>query len=260
MPSELLTERRETTLVLTISGPAHRNALSEQVYAASVEALATAESDPSVRAVVLRGDGEHFCAGGDIQRMSGRRAEPRERSEATLDRFHELIEALRTFPKPVIAAVEGAAAGGGFSLALGCDLIVAAEDARFVMSYARIGLTPDGGSSWHLIQALPRQKVAQLVWLAEPLSAAELQALGLVGWVVPRGLACAKALEVAARLASHAASNAIASGKELLRAWPPRELHEHLAAERQAFVDNLMHANAGEGLAAFLEKRTPRFE
>src|SRR6185437_4765164 len=104
-------------------------------------------------------------------------------------RFAAFVDALRVFPKPVIACVEGAAAGGGFALALACDLIVAAEDARFVLSYARVGLTPDGGSSWHLLQALPRQLVAQMVWLAEPMSARQLHAFGIVNWVAASGQA-----------------------------------------------------------------------
>jgi hypothetical protein len=134
MPAELLTERRGSTLVLTLSDPATRNTLSPQVYAAGIEALETAESDAGVRAVVLRGDGEHFCSGGDLNRLAAtRQGEPAEQAR-NIERFHAFIEAIRAFPKPVIGAVEGFAAGGGCSLALACDLIVAAEGAKFVMS------------------------------------------------------------------------------------------------------------------------------
>src|ERR1043165_9514153 len=155
MPSELLTSREGSTLILTLSDPATRNTLSPQVYAAGVEALNMAESDDSVRVVILRGDGEHFCTGGDLNRILGLRQTGPEAQAESIALFHQLIESLRAFPKPVIAAVEGYAAGG-MSLALACDLIVAASDAKFVMSYGKVGLTPDGGGSWHLAHALPR--------------------------------------------------------------------------------------------------------
>jgi enoyl-CoA hydratase/carnithine racemase len=259
MPSELRTERRDTTLLLTISDPKTRNSLSEQVYAAGIEALNVADSDPDIRCVVLQGEGQNFCAGGDIDRLARRRSEDPSTSRQTVQRFHRFIEALRVFPKPVIACVEGAAAGGGFSLALACDLIVAAEDARFVMSYGRIGLSPDGGGTWQLAQALPRHLVQRLLWLCEPLSARELQGLGVVGWVTDSGSALVQALAIASRLAT-AAPNATASAKDLLQQASSRSSSEHLAAEEELFIDNLFHANAGEGLAAFLGKREPRFE
>jgi len=260
MPSELRTERRDTTLLLTISDPQTRNALSEQVYAAGIESLNVADSDPDIRCVVLQGEGKNFCAGGDLNRLARRRSEDPSVSRQTVDRFHGFIEALRVFPKPVIASVEGAAAGGGFSLALACDLIVAAEDARFVMSYARIGLSPDGGGTWQLSQALPRHLVQRLLWLGEPLSARELQGFGIVNWVTDSGEALVQALMVASRLAQTAAPNAVASAKDLLHQALQRSLSEHLAMEQQHFIDNLFHENAGEGLAAFLGKRPPRFQ
>jgi enoyl-CoA hydratase/carnithine racemase len=260
MPSELRTERRDSTLLLTISDPHTRNALSDQVYAAGIELLNVAESDPDVRCVVLQGEGKNFCAGGDLNRLMRRRAEDPSVSRQTVERFHRFIEALRVFPKPVIACVEGAAAGGGFSLALACDLIVAAEDARFVMSYGRIGLSPDGGGAWQLAQALPRHLVQRLLWLGESLSARELQGFGIVNWVTDSGEALSQALAVAARLAQTAAPNALASAKDLLQQASCRSLADHLASEQEHFIDNLFHANAGEGLAAFLEKRPPRFE
>jgi enoyl-CoA hydratase/carnithine racemase len=259
MPSELLTERQDRTLVLTISDPATRNTLSPQVYDAGIEALETAESDDGVRCVVLRGDGAHFCSGGNLQRLAHTRSIGPHEQQASVGRFHGFIEALRAFPKPVIAAVEGAAAGGGFSLALACDLIVAAEDATFTMSYARAGLSPDGGGSFHLAQALPRALVLQMLWLAEPLGARALHGLGLVHRVTDSGQALAEALRVAERLGAMA-PNAIASAKELVNQAPGRRLAEQLDAEREHFVANLFHANGAEGLRAFFDKRPPRFE
>jgi len=258
MPSEMLTERRGTVLVLTISDPATRNTLSSQVLAAGIESLGVAESDPQVAAVVLRGAGDHFCAGGNVRGLAERREAGRATQRQMIEHLHQLVESLRAFPKPVIAAVEGAAAGAGFGLALACDLIVAAQDAQFTLSYGRLGLSPDAGSTWNLLQVLPRTLVLRLLWLAEPIDAARLHEAGVVGWLAPKGEALAHALQVADRLAAMA-PNAIASAKELVQLASTRTLHKQLAAERDHFIDNLFHANAAEGLQAFFEKRPPRF-
>ncbi len=258
MTSELQTERRASTLVLTMSGPATRNTLSEQLFTAGVEALDVAESDPDVRCLVLQGEGGHFCAGGNVSGLRERRGADPSVQMQMVERFHQFIEALRACPKPVIAAVEGAAAGGGFSLALACDLIVAAEDAKFIMSHGRLGLSPDGGGSWHLARLLPRPLALQLIWLAEPVSAQQLHAHGVVNWVADRGQALAEACAVAERLAQMA-PNALASVKELVGQGPGHSLAPHLKLERDHFLENLFHANGGEGLQAFADKRPPRF-
>ena len=258
MPSELLTERRGTTLVLTISDPASRNTLSAQVIAAGIEALDSSEMNDEVRAVVLRGDGDHFCAGGNLQGLVERRRAGPDTQRRMLEHLHQWIEAIRAYPKPVIAAVEGAAAGAGFSIALACDLIVAAEDARFTMSYGKLGFTPDGGATWSLVRALPRPFAQRLLWLAEPVTASALHGHGVVTAVTPTGSALAEALVLADRLAAMA-PNAVACSKELLEQAPRRTLHEQLAVERDQFIEKLFRANGEEGLAAFLEKRPPRF-
>ena len=258
MPSELLTERQGAALLLTISDPATRNTLSAQVLSAGIEALGVAESDDQIAAVVLRGSGAHFCAGGNVQGLAERREAGRAAQKQMLEHLHQLVEALRVFPKPVIAAVEGAAAGAGFALALNCDLIVAAEDATFTMSYGRLGLSPDAGATWNLVHALPRPMAQRMIWLAEPVQAPALHAMGIVGWLAPSGQASAEAVKVAAHLAAMA-PNALASGKELVQQAASRTSHQQLAAERDHFIDNLFHPNGAEGLQAFFEKRAPRF-
>ena len=258
MPSELLTSREGPALILTLSDPATRNTLSPQVYAAGIEALNIAEADDSVRAVVLRGDGEHFCAGGDLHRIVAQRQAGPDAQAESVARFHLFIDSLRAFPKPVIAAVEGYAAGGGMSLALACDLIVAAADAKFVMSYGKVGLTPDGGGSWHLARGLPRALALELLWLADRVTPQRLHELGLVNRVTDRGQALAEALALATRLAAMA-PNALAGAKELVGRAPLAPLAEHLEAERALFVASLFHDNGGEGLKAFFEKRPAAF-
>ena len=258
MPSELLTERRGTTLVLTISDPPTRNTLSAQVIAAAIEALGVAEADPEVRCVVLQGADGHFCAGGNVQGLVERRAAGEAAQRRMLDHLHHWIETMASYPKPIVAAVEGAAAGAGFALALACDLVVAASDARFVMSHAKLGLSPDGGATARLAEALPPALVKRLLWLAEPVPAATLGEHGLVAIVSLPGSALADALILADRLAT-LAPGAVASVKELVAQAPRRTLVEQLAAERDHFLSNLFGADGGEGLRAFVEKRSPRF-
>jgi enoyl-CoA hydratase/carnithine racemase len=142
---------------------------------------------------------------------------------------------------------------------LACDLIVAAQNARFMLSHARIGLSPDGGATWSLTRALPRQLVQRWIWLAEPITADELKACGLVALVAPAGQALELAMALAERLAAMA-PNALRSGKTLVCGAFGQTLEQQLGAEREHFIRNLFHANGGEGLQAFFEKREPRFE
>jgi enoyl-CoA hydratase/carnithine racemase len=258
MPSELITERRGATLVLTISDPPTRNTLSAQVIAAGIEALGAAESNDEIRAVVLRGEGTTFCAGGNLNGLLERRAAGRAAQRQMLEHLHHFVETIRAYPKPVLASVEGTAAGAGFSLALACDLVVAAVDARFVMSYAKVGLTPDGGATWGLVQALPRSLVLKMVWLGEPVSTEMLYSHGLVTAIAPSGRAIDEALRIAERLAAMA-PNAIAGAKELIDAAPGHTLAGQLGAERDRLIESLFHDNGAEGLQAFLAKRAPRF-
>jgi len=258
MPSELVTERRGSALVLTITDPPTRNTLSAQVIAAGIEALGAAEANDAVRAIVWRGEGRHFCAGGNLQGLVERRAAGRDAQRRMLDQLHDLIEAIRVYPKPMIAAVEGAAAGAGFALALACDLVVAASDARFVMSYATIGLTPDGGSTWSLARALPRSLALQMIWLGDPVSADILHVHGLVAAIATPGHALDEALALAEKLAAMA-PNAVAAAKELVTLATARTLVEQMRAERDQFIDALFHANGEEGLQSFLAHRPARF-
>ncbi|AMO21560.1 enoyl-CoA hydratase [Ramlibacter solisilvae] len=259
MTAELKSTSQGRTMVLAISNPEHRNALGPEMYAAGVEALNVAESNPEVRSVVITGEGSMFCAGGNLNRLQANRREPPEVQAQSIENLHNWIEAIRTFPKPVIAAVEGAAAGAGFSLCLACDLIVAAEDAVFVMAYSSVGLSPDGGASWQLARALPRPLVSELLMNAERIGAARLHALGLVNRVTAPGGALDEALALAEKL-NDRAPNALASIKELMNEAPEASLNRHLASERDHFVKNLHHANAGIGIAAFLAKEKPRFK
>lgn len=251
MTTALQTERYDTTLVLTLNGPATRNALSPQVYAAGIETLNMAEANPEVRAIVLTGAQGQFCAGGDLQRLAHQRQHDVQAVGHNVDAFHQWIEALRSFPKPVIAAVEGVAAGGGVSLALACDLIVAAENARFVMAYAQMGLSPDGGASWHLRRALSRSQSLAALWLGGTYTAQQWVAEGLVHQLAPAGTVREAALALAGQLAA-VPEQVLASIKELVND-ADRPLRAHLDAEKQQFVVNLTRPSAGQAIEAFLK-------
>ena len=259
MSAQLLSTSQGRTMVLTLSNPAQRNALGPEMYAAGVEALNAAETNPEVRSVVITGEGAMFCAGGNLQRLQANRQQDPAVQAESIEGLHNWIETIRTFPKPVIAAVEGAAAGAGFSLALACDFIVAASNAVFVMAYSNIALSPDGGGSWSLARALPRQLVNELLMCGERVSAERLHALGLVNQVSQPDGALADALVLAEKLNARA-PNALASIKELVNDAPQATLASQLAAERDHFVRNLHHANAGIGIAAFLAKESPHYE
>jgi enoyl-CoA hydratase/carnithine racemase len=247
------------TLVLTISNPTLRNALGPEIYTAGIEALNAAESNPEIRSVIITGEGAHFCAGGNLQRLLTNREQPKEVQAQSIDGLHTWMEAIHTFPKPVIAAVEGAAAGAGFSLVLMCDLVVAARDSIFVMAYSSIALSPDGGGSWNLSQALPRQLAAELMLLGERISAERLHDLGSVNRLVESGTALTQALDLAERINARA-PNAMQSIKELINDAATQSLHVHLTQERDHFVKNLHHANAGLGISAFLNKEKPIYK
>ena len=259
MSAQLLSTSEGATLILTLSNPEHRNALGPEMYAAGVEALSVAETSADIKSVIITGDGGLFSAGGNLQRLNNNRQMPPEHQAQSIEGLHNWIEAIRTFPKPVIAAVEGPAAGAGFSLALACDLIVAARNSIFVMAYSNIALSPDGGGTWSLSRSVPRQLASELLMFGERIGAERLYQLGVVNQLCEPGQALGTALSRASLL-NQKAPNALASIKELLNEADGSSLNRQLAQERDHFVKNLHHVNAGIGISAFLNKELPRYE
>ncbi|MBJ2159107.1 oxepin-CoA hydrolase, alternative type [Variovorax sp. IB41] len=259
MTAELKSTSEGSTMVLTIANPTQRNALGPEIYAAGIEALNGAESSAEIRSVVIVGEGAWFCAGGSLQRLLANRELDRSVQAESIEGLHNWIDSIRTFPKPIIAAVEGAAAGAGFSLALACDFVVAARDAVFAASYSNVALSPDGGLSWHLGQQLPRQLASEWLMNGERIDAPRLHAAGLVNELTENGQALAGALALAKKLNARA-PNSLASIKELLSEARGATLAAQLSQERDHFVRNLHHANAGIGIAAFLDKKPPQYE
>ena len=198
MPAQLLSTSEGQTLVLTLSNPELRNAIEPAMYAAGIEALNVAERSPDVRSVVITGAGGMFCSGGNLQRLQANRQQPPEVQAQSIEGLHQWIETIRTYPKPIIAAVEGAAAGAGFSLALACDMVVAARDAVFLMAYSNVALSPDGGASWLLPTTL-----ASGVTICQPPSGA--------GFLATAGAAPGSAAVAAGEAAAPSAAAAFAA-------------------------------------------------
>ena len=257
--SEPLLQRREgAVLVLSNNNPAARNALSPAFYAALTQALAAAQLDPAVGAIVLTGEGGHFCSGGDLRQLATRRELPVEERRAKLEGLHDLVRALRACDKPVIAAVEGAAAGAGLSLALACDMLVAARNAVFSVAYVKVGLTPDGGVTAFLAEFVSRQVLNELCLTGERISGERLHALGAVNRLAEPGQALAQAIELARQVASGPAL-AMARIKDLCSHAGAHTLEQQLELEARYMVQSQATEESREGIAAFLEKRTADF-
>lgn len=258
-PTELHTTRLDSTLLITLNGADTQNALHPEMLAGAIEILSTAERDSSVRAVVLTGANSCFCSGADLRHLQHSRVQDKSTQISECNSLHNWIEAVNNCAKPVIAAVEGIAAGSGFSLALACDLIVASTSARFMMPNVGLGLTPDGGGSWFLSQTLPRQIVAEIMLLGQPVTVARLHQLGVVNRVAAEGEAQDVALALADELAQLPA-NALVAIKSLLQEAPGNTLEQQVENEKHRFIDNLQHRNAQEGINAFLAKRQANFK
>jgi 2-(1,2-epoxy-1,2-dihydrophenyl)acetyl-CoA isomerase len=239
---------------VTLNRPDSLNALNATMRRELLAALKAIRRDDEVRAVVLTGEGRGFCSGADLRGGSSER----EFRRVVTTEYNPLILAIRDLPKPVIAAVNGVAAGAGVSLALACDLIWAAEEARFIQAFVKIGLVPDSGSTRTLVRALGRHRAAQLIFTGEPLSAADAHAAGLVGAVVAHADLRAEVAKVAAGLAA-GPTRAIALAKRLINHAEDAPLEASLAMEAGLQELAGRTEDHAEGVAAFGEKREPRF-
>lgn len=258
MTQPLLIRQEGRVWILSNNNVAARNALSPEFYAAVIEALDKAEQDPYVGAIVLTGEGGHFCAGGDLRQLAKRRELPVAQRREKLEGLHDLIRAVRDCSKPVIAAVEGAAAGAGLSLALACDMLVAAKSSVFSVAYVKVGLTPDGGATAFLAEYVSRQVLTELCLTGERISGERMYQLGAVNRLTEAGQAVEQAMELAQQIAQ-GPQLAMARIKDLCRQALSNTLEEQLEMEAQYMVQSQESEEAREGIGAFLEKRSPQF-
>lgn len=258
MSDALLTRREGPVLVLSNHNAAARNALTPAYYLAVKAGLQAAADDPAVGAVILTGEGGHFCAGGDLRQLLLRRELPVAQRLEKLEQLHDLIRCVVNCPKPVIAAVEGAAAGAGLSLALACDMLVSARNAAFSVAYVKVGLTPDGGATAFLAEFVSRQVLTELCLTGERISGERLHALGAVNRLAEPGQALSVALTLAHQV-SEGPAQAMARIKDLCRHAHRSELEVQLGREARHMVLAQESAESLEGIGAFLDKRPARF-
>lgn len=250
------TEDLGDRLVVVNANTSRRNALSEAYYGVLADALQQA-ADPRITSVTLWGEG-FFCAGGDLSLLAKRRDLPEDQRKDRIDALHDLIRAIKACPKPVIAAVEGGAAGAGASIAFACDFIVAAQGAKFTAAYVKAGLVPDAGLSASLSALLPRALVSEMLLLGEPVLAERLADLAAINAVVPMGETRTKAMMLADRIAK-GPSAAQGRIKAMIAAAHDNTFNAQLDYERDAMATAIAAPEAQEGIASFLNKRQPDF-
>jgi 2-(1,2-epoxy-1,2-dihydrophenyl)acetyl-CoA isomerase len=236
--------------------PAALNALDVPMTEALHEACRRIEADPLVRVLVLSGEGRAFQAGGDVAAMA---ASPEVVAASLIEHMHGAIATLNRLRCPVIAQVQGAAAGAAIGLLMACDLVVAADDARFSLAFPALGSSADSSSTWGLPRMLGLRRALRFALLGEVIDAQRALSWGLVSDVVPAAELEATVARWSAQIAA-SAPLALAAIKQLLRGALDHPLDEHLIAEGKAFQECARSEDFKEGCAAFLAKRRPRFE
>jgi len=261
MPS-VVVERRGGVLEIILNRPEILNAVNRETIAALADAVAEAAEDRAARVVLLRGAGTHFCAGGDITMFADLIRLPRTERQTALyrivDTLHPLLVRMRHMPKPVVAVVQGAAAGFGLSLVLAADLALAAEDTVFTSGYIHLGTSPDGGMTATLPHVVGIKRAAELMLLGDRFDAQRALALGLVNRVVPADALETEAAALAARLAA-GPTHAYGRTKGLLQATIGDAFDAQLRRETESFAACAATEDFAEGVRAFVDKRRPVF-
>lgn len=244
---------------ITLNQPQRRNAINEMMSEELVRCINYCDEDDNIRAVILTGRGKAFCSGGDLGAEDFFADSPQLRVKRLLNAAYSALFEIRRVSKPVIAAVNGPAVGGGFALALACDLIIAAESANFNSHYVRIGMSPDAGMSWFLPRLVGDKRATWLMFTGEVVDAQKGYEMGFVNQVVDDDRLLHEARSFAKKLAS-SATLAIARTKELInRSWQ-ESLESQMENEKQA-IARLGHTeDVQEAITAFRDKRKPRFK
>jgi 2-(1,2-epoxy-1,2-dihydrophenyl)acetyl-CoA isomerase len=256
--SSILTEARAGYRVITLNRPERLNAFNDAMHEALRDAIAQAEADESCRALLITGAGRGFCAGQDLSDRllkPGEKPLPRKSLEIY---YNPLVRKLRALPFPVIAAVNGVAAGAGCNIALACDIVLAARSANFTQSFARIGLIPDSGGTWLLPRLVGEARARALALLAEPLPAEKAEQWGLVWKCVDDAALAGEARKLCEHFAA-APTQGLALIKRALDASAGNSFDAQLDLERDLQREANMTPDYAEGVRAFMEKRKPNF-
>ena len=253
-------ETNDDITTITLNRPEKLNAFSGTMREDLLAALRVAAEDTDCRVVIITGAGRAFCAGGDVEYMSGLQ------KNGDVDAFRKLLNAGRDIvtkiaemPKPVIAAVNGVAAGAGCNLALACDYRIASDNAKLGETFVKIGIHPDWGGTWFLPRLVGPSRAFELLTTGRMVDAAEALAIGMVDRVVPLADLPENTLTLA-RAIAQGPPQAIADIKRALAASLANSLSAQVELESEHQVRAFLSRDAGEGMAAFFEKRTPRFD
>lgn len=248
---------READVVhMRFNRPQALNAIDLPMACAFEQACGNLLRETGVRVVVVSGAGRAFMAGGDLVAM---RADPVGITRELITHMHAGLKTLSAVQAPVVAALQGAVAGAGLGIALACDIVIAADDARFNVAYPRIGASPDCGTSFGLVRAVGLRRAMAMALLSEPLDAAQALQWGLVNQVVPAASLPQALTDLIGRLAA-GAPVALARVKRLLHGAAQRDFAAQLDAEAEAFADCARSLDFVEGMAAFMQRRAPSFQ
>jgi 2-(1,2-epoxy-1,2-dihydrophenyl)acetyl-CoA isomerase len=251
----IILEQAEHIARITLNRPERLNSFTRQMHAELSDAL---RQSASARVIVLTGAGRGFCAGQDLNDRAVAPGEAVDLGETVEESWNPLIRRLATIPQPVIARVNGVAAGAGANVALACDLVVAAKSARFIQSFSALGLIPDSGGSWHLPRLVGQARALGLALTGEPLSAGQAAEWGMIWQCVDDDVLDTTVDALAAKLAALPPLG-LAAIKQLVRSSWTRDLETELDLQRDEMRRLGFTADYREGVAAFLEKRPPVF-
>ncbi|WP_293907317.1 enoyl-CoA hydratase/isomerase [Phenylobacterium sp.] len=260
-PAKVKTAIDRGVSIITLNDPSTLNAAGMDLMSDLRNAVQTAIADPAVRAIVITGEGRGFCSGANLSGRGGggdATAPSDGPNQALLQIYNPFVSMVRKSPKPLVAAVNGVAAGVGVSLALACDLVVAAESSYFLLAFRRIGLVPDGGATWLLPRLVGKARAMELMLLGEKLPAATALDWGLINRCVPDADLMSKAMELATALANGPKSLGIT--RNLVWDALDAEWHDQVEAEAYAQGDAGRTEDAREGIMAFVEKRPAQFK
>ncbi len=257
MSNPILSTQQGHVLTLTLNRPAAYNSFTRPMAAALQAALDKAAADDGIRCVVLTGAGKAFCAGQDLKEVTAEDAPPLE--DIVHGTYNTTIRKMRALPKPIIAAVNGVAAGAGANIALAADLCVATTSAKFIQAFSKIGLIPDSGGTWMLPKLVGLQRATALAYLGTPVEATEAASMGMIHRAIPAEQFTAEVEALASRLAAMP-TRGLALTKAAFNAGLEQDLDAQLDTEMKLQAEASRTLDYAEGVAAFLEKRAPAFK